>query len=270
LHATRSEGTDVPDIAVERRGQRGTGDVDIVRGHHEVVRRRQLRDQTGGGGHILDELRLPTEQCRCSGQRLCNRSATDDHQLRNRPEHGDDRVVHNVRSTCPRLEQLRRRLPRSTDRGGIEQSRTDHIVAMHTRHETHRPAGEQLRPQITREFVRWHDEAPHGAWSRQAGDERIDVADPEVDEPTAVTDAAGKVGQLAVERARRERTDATASGGERQRIVVVTIVEPVAGDDPGNIDPSVRAQAGLDAERYPVHVPETMADATRSSTAAPP
>jgi hypothetical protein len=135
--------------------------------------------------------------------------------------------------------------------------------------ETQRPAGDQLRPQIAREFVRRHDEALHGARSRQAGDEGIDVADPQIDEPTAVTDSAGEIGQLAVERARRERTDATASGCERQRIVVVAIVEPVAGDDPGDIDPRGRAQAGLDAECYPVHVPDTMADATRSSTAAP-
>ena len=109
---------------------------------------------------------------------------------------------------------------------------------------TERLPCEQLRPQLLRQVGGGHHEATSDAAVRQPCNERIDVGDRDIDQSRG---AEWHVG----DRTREQRPNAPAPRSDRDRVGRVPIKKVLARDDPGDLDPGARPQAGCDAQGDP-------------------
>ena len=90
----------------------------------------------------------------------------------------------------------------------------------------------------------------------QAGHERVDLADLQVDAGGRCAPRAAWSASWSSRAPDEERTDPAAAGGDGQRVRAIDARQALGVDDPRHVDPGAGPQAGHDAQRDPVHVAE--------------
>ena len=159
----------------------------------------------------------------------------DDHELRDRAEDRDGRVLGDHGVAGPSAQEPGCFLAGLPDRVGREQRRADDRVAVEVGDQADGLAGDQQVPQLSGQVGRRDQQATGVAATRQAGDQRVDVADMHVDETARAHAPAGQVGELGVERAADERTHPAAAGCDGEGVGSVAGAEPAGLDHPRHV-----------------------------------
>ena len=187
-------------------------------------------DEARGGRDVVGDLGAPSEECGCVAERRRDRSAAHDDELRHGPEDRGDAVVADRRlAGCVRFEQLG----------------SGDVAVVEVGDEADRSPVEQLAPEIWRKIVCADGDDASGAAAGEPSDERVDVADGDVDEAVADRNLDEGAGE--------ERTDPASPRRDCDGVGEIAIGEVVRRDDPRDVDFRAGAQACHDAQRDVVH-----------------
>jgi hypothetical protein len=167
-HPERADQPDVSDRAAQCCGQRGTGQILVVAYHHQLVDGGQVGDQSGRGGRLVDDLRLPAED----GRTTTSASASGP------PPTITIMVAGNISVAVvyPRLGVS------GSDVGnqswtGVATATLSTSSPSDADLQPHRLTGAQSVPQVDRQVSGRKDHAPDGAAAAHSGQLRLELAD---------------------------------------------------------------------------------------------